>query len=144
MPARAEGEAMSIMKRVGTFSLALTGMLALGLFASCASSQGKIGTTTVVRTNEGVVVDVTLKEYEIDMPDSIPAGPVTFKVTNIGHHDHTVRIEGNGVDQKIEPNMKEGETRTLQVTLTAGQYKVTCPVGPHALLGMRRTLTVTP
>jgi uncharacterized cupredoxin-like copper-binding protein len=135
---------MSLMKHVWVVSLALTGTLALALGASCASSQGKIGTTKVVRTSEGISVDVNLKEYEIDMPDSIPAGPVTFKVTNIGHHDHTFRIEGNGIDQKIEPNLKEGETKDLHVTLTAGQYRITCPVGPHVAMGMRRTLTVTP
>jgi len=135
---------MSPMKHLSIAPLALTGILALALGASCASSQGKIGTTHVIRTNEDTVVEVNLKEYEIDMPDSIPAGPVTFKVTNIGHHDHTFRIEGKGIDQKIDPNLKEGQTKDLHVTLTAGQYRITCPVGPHVAMGMRRTLTVTP
>jgi uncharacterized cupredoxin-like copper-binding protein len=134
---------MSPTRHLWMVSLTLTGTLALGLVGSCASSQGKLGTTKVTRTNEGTVVEVNLKEYEIDMPDSVPAGPVTFKVTNIGHHEHTFRIEGNGVDQKIEPNLKAGETKDLQVTLTAGQYRITCPVGPHVAMGMRRTLTVT-
>jgi uncharacterized cupredoxin-like copper-binding protein len=137
-------ETMSIMKHLWMISLALTGTLAVALLVSCASSQGKLGNTKVIRTDDGAVVEVNLKEYEIDMPDSIPAGSVTFKVSNTGNHDHTIRIEGNGIDRKIEPNMKGGETKELQVTLTAGQYKITCPVGPHATLGMRRTLTVTP
>lgn len=115
----------------------------LGVLASCASSQGKIGDTKFVHTPEGVTVDVVLKEYEIDMPDAIPAGLVTFKVRNLGHHEHTLRIEGPNLDKKIEPNLKGNESGDLQVTLTPGKYKISCPVGPHATMGMRRTLTVT-
>lgn len=122
-------------------SLTVLGLASI--LASCASSQGKIGDTKFIRTPEGVTVDVVLKEYEIDMPDSIPAGLVIFKVRNIGSHEHTLRIEGTGVDKKIEPNLKTGESGELQVTLAPGKYRITCPVGPHVALGMRRTLTVT-
>lgn len=134
---------MPTVQPLRTITLAIMGALALALVGSCASSQGKLGTSKVIRTSEGTVVEVNLKEYEIDMPDSVPAGPVTFKVTNIGHHEHTFRIQGAGIDQTIEPNLKAGDTRDLQVTLTAGQYRITCPVGPHVALGMRRSLTVT-
>lgn len=131
------------MLQARTIASSVTVIGLLGVLAACASSQGKIGDTKFVRTPEGVTVDVVLKEYEIDMPDSIPAGLVTFKVHNLGHHEHTLRIEGPNLDKKIEPNLKGGESGELQLTLTPGKYKMTCPVGPHATMGMRRTLTVT-
>ncbi len=134
---------MSFIHRIGTIALVTSTALTIALLAACHSSQGKIGASQVLHSGEGTVVQVILKEYEIDMPDSLPAGPVTFRVTNSGHHDHTLRIEGAGLDSKIEPNLKGGESKDLQVTLVPGKYRITCPVGPHVSLGMRRTLTVT-
>ena len=110
---------------------------------SCASSQGKVGGTQVTPTATGAQCDVNLKEYEILMPDSVPAGSVTFKVKNTGSHDHSFLIKGTGVDQGLGGPLKTGETKDLTVTLTAGTYDIECPVTGHAALGMRRKLTVT-
>jgi len=134
---------MSVIHRLRTIALLTSTALSIALLAACLSSQGKLGTSQVVHSSEGTVVEVTLKEYEIDMPDSLPAGPITFRVTNTGSHDHTLRIEGSGVDSKIEPNLKGGESKGLKVALTPGKDRITWPVGPHVSLGMRRTLTVT-
>jgi uncharacterized cupredoxin-like copper-binding protein len=113
------------------------------LIASC-SSQGKIGGTQVTSTATGSRCEVNLKEYEILMPDTVPAGSVTFKVSNTGKHDHSFHIKGNGIDQGLEGGVKPAESKDLTVTLAAGTYDIECPVTGHAALGMHRKLTVTP
>jgi uncharacterized cupredoxin-like copper-binding protein len=89
------------------------------------------------------VVEVHLSEYKIDLPETLPAGPTTFILINEGGKAHSFKIEGPGVDgpfsSPIQPHMKG----TLQVTLQAGEYKVTCPIGSHSVKGMTKTLTVT-
>lgn len=87
-------------------------------------------------------VEVTLTEYKIEMPASAVAGATTFKVTNAGKEVHSFEVEGNGIEKEIKPDMKVGETKTLQVDLKPGTYKVYCPVGGHEKLGMSVDLTV--
>jgi hypothetical protein len=94
-----------------------------------------------------VRVEVRLREWAIDLPDTLPAGPVTFAVHNVGHDDHAFRIHGHGIDtatRVLEPDLAD----TLAVTLAPGRYGIECPVKEpeeredHARLGMRRTLVV--
>ena len=87
-------------------------------------------------------VNVTLSEYKIDMPSSLPAGPTTFNVTNAGNKTHTFKIEGNGIDEKLKSSLKEKESGTLHVDLKPGTYKVTCPVMGHTHKGMTMELKV--
>jgi uncharacterized cupredoxin-like copper-binding protein len=126
-----------------TYVVALVALLATIALASCASSQGKIGTTQVTPTARGSAVEVILKDYEILMPESVPAGEVTFSVTNAGNHFHDFEVEVNGQRRHVDNGVKPGETRTLVVALTPGTYSVECPVGMHEQRGMRRKLTVT-
>jgi hypothetical protein len=88
-----------------------------------------------------------MREWALDLPDTLPAGPVTFVVRDAGHDDHAFRIHGNGVDAStrvLEPEL----ATTLTVTLSPGTYVVECPVKEpeenedHALMGMRRSLVV--
>jgi plastocyanin len=88
-------------------------------------------------------VNVTLSEYKIDMPSSLPAGPTTFHITNSGSKKHTFRIEGNGIEEKLKSSLKEKESGTLQLDLKPGTYKVTCPVIGHTHKGMSMELKVT-
>ncbi|HVG44386.1 MAG TPA: hypothetical protein VM890_06625 [Longimicrobium sp.] len=94
-------------------------------------------------------VEVRLREWAIDVADSLPAGPITFVVRDAGHDDHALRIHGNGVDaatRALEPDL----ATTLTVTLAPGRYELECPVKEpeenedHAALGMRRSLLVVP
>jgi len=87
-------------------------------------------------------VEVKLTEYKIVMPASIAAGATTFKVTNAGKEVHSFEVEGNGIEKEIESKLKVGETKTLQVELKPGTYKVYCPVDGHKMLGMSLDLTV--
>ena len=113
------------------------------LLISCASSQGKTGTTQVTPTVKGSAVEVILKDYEIQMPESVPAGDVTFNVTNAGSHDHNFEIDLKGNKRRLDNDLKPGDSHTLTVSLTPGTYDVICPVSFHSTRGMRRKLTVT-
>jgi len=94
-------------------------------------------------------VEVRLREWAVDLPDTLPAGTLAFAVRNVGHDDHVFRIKGRGVDaatRVLEPDL----TDTLTVTLAPGRYVVECPVKEpeeredHARLGMHRRLVVIP
>jgi uncharacterized cupredoxin-like copper-binding protein len=78
------------------------------------------------------------------MPTKLPAGRAVFQIANTGTHDHNIEITGPGVNATLPHNLKGGESSELVATLQPGTYKVSCPVGPHSMLGMRLELTVTP
>jgi uncharacterized cupredoxin-like copper-binding protein len=88
-------------------------------------------------------VNVSLVEFEIQMPNMIPAGPITFEVSNDGTMEHNFEIEGQGIEEEFETNLQPGETRTMQVDLQPGEYAVYCPVSDHRQQGMTLTLIVT-
>src|SRR5262245_45762842 len=47
-----------------------------------------------------VVMEVRLTEFAIEMPKTMPPGPVTFSVTNAGTLEHNFEIEGEGFEKK--------------------------------------------
>ena len=118
--------------------LILTAVLATG----CASSQHAGKHMQASESGSRVIVPVELDDYVIRMPSSIAPGDVTLQVKNVGHHAHNIKISGQGVKSQLPKNLQSGESADLELRLEAGTYKVTCPVGPHALMGMRMTLTV--
>jgi plastocyanin len=89
--------------------------------------------------------DVRLTEWKVELAAaSVPAGEVTFNVTNAGTIPHGFEVEGRGVEKET-PLIQPGQTATLTVTLRAGRYEVYCPVGEdsHKKLGMVARLVVT-
>lgn len=91
----------------------------------------------------GNVIDVALTEYAIAMPSTVPAGQVSFRVTNNGTMEHNFEIEGQGIEKAFDDNLQPGETGEMVVDLQPGTYEVYCPVDDHADRGMRIELTVT-
>ncbi|MDQ3549361.1 MAG: cupredoxin domain-containing protein [Chloroflexota bacterium] len=87
-------------------------------------------------------IDVTLTEFQIEMPSTIQAGPVSFVVTNEGNGTHNFEIEGEGIEAVLEANLAGGETQTLEVDLQPGTYTIICPVGNHEEQGMTTEVTV--
>jgi uncharacterized cupredoxin-like copper-binding protein len=87
-------------------------------------------------------VEITLTEWKIEMPESLPAGATAFKIVNEGTEVHTVEIEGQGIEAEPENYLEPGDTRLLRVDLEPGEYEVYCPIGDHAEQGMEMTLTV--
>ncbi len=92
---------------------------------------------------EVTTVEVGLKDFSIDMPDTLNAGPVIIKVTNRGNGVHNFAIERQNVESKFDTNLEPGESRSLRIDLKPGEYRVYCPVGDHAERGMDMTLTVS-
>lgn len=87
-------------------------------------------------------VEVTLSEWKIEMPDTLPPGMTTFAITNSGTEVHSIEIEGQGIEAAPENYLEPGTTRMLRVDLKPGTYEVYCPIGNHAEKGMEMTLTV--
>ncbi|HEX2061931.1 MAG TPA: cupredoxin domain-containing protein [Thermoanaerobaculia bacterium] len=85
--------------------------------------------------------EVHLIEYQIHMPQTLPAGRIAFNVENGGKEDHAFEIEGNGIEEKTQV-LKRGNTAALEVDLKPGTYTVYCPVDGHKDKGMRTTVTV--
>ena len=127
-------------------SVLLLAMLvsAAAVAGGCKSSQhaGSNLTFSPASGGDGATVPVELDDYVIRMPETIPPGNIVFQIHNVGKHTHNLKIAGNGVDAQLPANLKSGESADLRVNLAAGTYHVTCPVGPHATLGMRMDLTV--
>lgn len=112
------------------------------------------------------VVEVRLSEWAVRLtPDEVPAGAVSFHVTNAGKVPHAFEIEGHGIERRT-PEIQPGATATLDVTVrlaaagtrarghasagaaykTYTSYEVYCPVGKgsHKMLGMHSHLAVEP
>jgi uncharacterized cupredoxin-like copper-binding protein len=87
-------------------------------------------------------VNVTMTEYHFDMPSTTRPGLTTFVIKNAGRKEHAFEIKGEGIEQKLSPNPKPGQTATLQVDLKPGTYAITCPLPFHTMRGMKTTLTV--
>ncbi len=85
--------------------------------------------------------EVHLIEYQIHMPQTVPAGQIAFNIENGGKEDHAFEIEGNGVHQQSVV-LKRGDTTALQTNLKPGTYTVYCPVDGHRSKGMETTVVV--
>ncbi|MFL5384915.1 MAG: hypothetical protein ACJ8GN_20545 [Longimicrobiaceae bacterium] len=57
-----------------------------------------------------VRMEVRLREWAVDLPETLPAGTITFAVRNLGHDDHAFRIHGRGIDaatRVLEPDLAD-------------------------------------
>lgn len=89
-------------------------------------------------------VPVTLTEWKVDMKrDTVPAGPVTFRVTNDGSMVHAFHVGGTGIDKETR-QISKGESASLTLNLKPGTYELYCPMSEltHKKAGMVRKLTV--
>jgi high-affinity iron transporter len=123
---------------------AVTIALAL-IVGACSGDGGAVsrGASAAPEANGGTV-RVGAAEYAFDPSTlTVPAGEVVFEVTNNGTEEHEFEIfKGDAVVDEIE-GLVPGLTRSLPVTLEAGEYTYACKLAGHDLLGMAGTLTVT-
>jgi uncharacterized cupredoxin-like copper-binding protein len=92
---------------------------------------------------ESETVAVTEGEMFIQLSeDSFNAGTYTFEVTNTGSMRHDFVVEQNGEDVANTEVLQPGESTTLEVDLTPGEYVFYCSVGAHRAAGMEVTVTV--
>ena len=111
---------------------------------------------------QGGVVRVTLTEMKITLDRaSVPAGPVTFDVTNSGTVEHElVVLHTDAAEDKIPADTEEpgkmdetgnlgetgevpaGKSKSFTVTLPAGSYVLMCNEVGHYAAGMHLAFTV--
>jgi iron uptake system component EfeO len=133
-------------------SIALTALLFVGAIAACSGgatqapsgSIGPSGSAGSAAPSSAGPINVGAREYAFDPSTlSIPAGEVTFHVTNTGTIEHEFEIlNGETVVDEIEGLIPALE-KDLKVTLAPGSYTYVCRLAGHEEAGMKGTLTVT-
>jgi uncharacterized cupredoxin-like copper-binding protein len=97
-------------------------------------------TTTTTVTGPSTTVTVGMFEYRFDIsPATIPAGNVTFVITNNGQEPHNFDISGVRAGAILGP----GQTETWTVGLAARNYIVVCDVPFHIDRGMTTQMTIS-
>jgi hypothetical protein len=69
-------------------------------------------------------VDVSLGETHMEMPTSVDAGAVTFKVTNVGTEERGFKVSGPGLESSFTAPLPPGATEKLTVSVKPGVYQV--------------------
>lgn len=134
------GEAHLVDNGDGTTTVTVTLMTTSDTASTPEAAQAGHGDATAA---VGEVVAVELDEFEVRMPSKLAAGPTTFRVTNVGGAEHNFEVEGQGIEEEFEENLRPGEVKEMTLDLQPGTYEVYCPVGNHEDMGMRLELTVT-
>src|SRR3989441_1244353 len=91
-----------------------------------------------------VQITVKLSEWKVALSETtVPAGTVTFSITNAGSIPHGFEVQGHGIEKEIAV-IQPGASDTLTLTLEPATYEVYCPVGEdsHKKLGMETHLKV--
>lgn len=87
-------------------------------------------------------VRVTLRDFAIEMPDTLAGGMLVFEATNRGSHEHSLAVEGGDVHQTIPSGFRTDEAMELIVFLEPGVYRMYCPIEDHAERGMQKMVSV--
>jgi uncharacterized cupredoxin-like copper-binding protein len=91
--------------------------------------------------------------FKLSKTSLVPAGKITFKVTNLGIAFHNFKVctipvpsAAGAMDScfgKSTPTLKHGQSATLTVTLSlSGKYEFLCTITGHAAAGMKGLLGV--
>jgi plastocyanin len=115
--------------------LLIAGLLACGGGNTVSSAQA-----TAVPSG---VIAVEAKEYAFTPSSiSVPAGPITFSIRNVGSQEHQFEVfKGDQLVDGVQ-GIVPGLTKDATVTLAAGEYTFLCKLNGHDQLGMKGTLTV--
>jgi hypothetical protein len=139
-----------------------------GLLVALAAPAGSPATLAKPAGPKPAVIRVVARDFTFDAPDRIPAGAVTFDLTNEGkepHHAWIVRFEGGHTLQEYEAALKQGPppawavdiggpqamapggVSSATIDLKPGNYAFVCfvpgPDGvPHIMKGMGKAFTV--
>lgn len=84
-------------------------------------------------------VDVTLADKRVELPKQIAAGKTAFVVKNSGSMKQNFQIRGEGVDKHFMTDVDPNESKTLNIDLKPGTYKVHIPDsnGPETTLQVK-------
>ncbi len=100
-------------------------------------------TATPTVTPTGGTIDISLSEWEIDMPIRLKAGPAVFVITNDGKKPHNF-VMGNDTwgSMFLDADLAPGESGTLAVNLAPGTYVAYDPLEGAADKGMTLTIEI--
>ena len=88
---------------------------------------GALVAATPARRGNPIPVSAKLSEWTIQLSEAtVPAGQVTFTITNGGNIPHALEVEGQGTEQETSL-IQPGASATLTLTLKPGTYEVYCP-----------------
>ncbi len=127
------------------------------LFVGCTNDD-----TTVQESGPSTVTG-ELKEWAVSVdPESVPAGEVTFEITNNGTVQHEflvvktdiadgeIPVDGDHFSESLEGidvideigEFDMGTTESLTLTLEAGKYQLVCNIPAHYTAGMHTAFVV--
>ena len=142
------------MKRLRCISI----LAVSALLGACAS-----GDTTVEEASGPSSVTGEVKEWDVIIDkDLVPAGEVTFTITNNGTIKHEflvvktdlavgeIPVEGDHFSENLDSisvideigEFATGTTEALTVTLEPGNYQLVCNIPAHYQAGMHTGFTV--
>ena len=123
---------MMVAVAVSALVLGVVAVVAMNTGSSAESSSSASGSS---------VVEVTLTEFTVVFnPSVVPAGDVTFTITNGGAVEHNFAIPSLNVRTAM---LKAGESATLEVkALEVGEVEYLCEVAGHSAAGMTGKLSV--
>jgi uncharacterized cupredoxin-like copper-binding protein len=137
---------------VGIVSVLCSGVLLSILATGAFGAHNRVGSraakTTVITVTAGKPSELAFKLSKFS---SIPAGTVTFKVTNKGAIAHDFKIctspaansSKNSCTGEVTKMLKPGTSATLTVKLSkTGKYEYLCTVPGHAGAGMKGLIGV--
>jgi uncharacterized cupredoxin-like copper-binding protein len=141
-------------KRSFRVALAASSLAALGLLLTVVGpAAGRVAShgatkVTVVTVTVGKPTELGFKLSKFSM---LPAGTITFNVTNqgLGFHDFKIctvpvtSLAKNACVGQVTKLLHHGDTATLTVKLTkSGKYEYLCAVTGHAAAGMKGLIGV--
>ena len=115
-------------------------LLAVLLLAGCGGSSDEAS------QEEGSpiqTIQISLKEFSIT-PATITAeeaGTYELEVKNDGQFPHALDIEADDGEAETG-NIEPGQSKTISVTLPAGNHEMYCPIGNHRDQGMEGAIDV--
>src|SRR5215210_2968764 len=111
--------------------------------------------TTAGSSSGGEIKTIVIEETEFELsPSSVTLskpGTYAFKAENKGSAQHSLEIDGKGVESKggkagearLEQNLDPGQSGVLAVTFQKpGTYEMYCPIIGHKLAGMKGSVVV--
>ncbi len=119
---------------------ALAAAVVMGVLAACGgASEPDAAADSPV--DGGTVIEVGATEFAFTASSTeLPAGVVTFDLTNNGSMPHDLVLEEDPGGSTS--TVGAGESDSFTVTLEPGTYTLYCSVSNHRALGMEITVTV--
>jgi uncharacterized cupredoxin-like copper-binding protein len=148
---------LGVCVAVGLLAAAVGSLTAFSAVSTPSGHKGAVAVKPAA-TPKATIITVALGKpselkFKLSKTSMIPAGPITFKVTNPGAGFHNFKIcakpiasasaAKNACTGKATAILKHGGSATLTLTLSkAGKYEFLCSVTGHAAAGMKGLIGV--